>query len=101
MIGHAVLRDFFARASHRELNSLDLQSFAGKLAAHIRKEERQLFEGMQKLMSADELRANLDAALKGADVSQACDHPQRSHALASEAIVTAVPGLNPRLAGLI
>lgn len=76
---HAVLRDFFARASHRELNSLDLQSFAGKLAAHIRKEERQLFEGMQKLMSADDLAAlgaKLDAAL--ADVSQACTIPSEA-----------------------
>jgi hemerythrin-like domain-containing protein len=76
---HAVLRDFFVRASDRELNSLELRSFAGTLAAHIRKEERQLFEGMQKLISADELAvlgAKLDAVL--ADVSQACIIPSEA-----------------------
>jgi hemerythrin-like domain-containing protein len=76
---HTVLRDFFTRASDRELNSTALQSFAETLATHIRKEERQLFEGMQKLMSADDLAAlgaKLDAAL--ADVSQACIIPSEA-----------------------
>jgi hypothetical protein len=73
------LRDFFTRASDRELNSTALQSFAETLATHIRKEERQLFEGMQTLMSADDLAAlgaKLDAAL--ADVSQACIIPSEA-----------------------
>lgn len=73
---HAALREFFARASDRDLHLAALQSFAETLAAHIRKEERQLFEGMQKVMSADDLAAlgaKLDAAL--ADASQACIIP--------------------------
>jgi hypothetical protein len=53
-----------------------LGDFGQKLAQHIRKEERQLFEGMQKVMSAPELAAlgaALDEALK--DASQACALP--------------------------
>jgi hemerythrin-like domain-containing protein len=52
---HGVLRDFFARAQSRGLDRSALSSFAAKLAQHIRKEERQLFEGVQKVMSAAEL----------------------------------------------
>jgi hemerythrin-like domain-containing protein len=54
---HDVLRDLFSRASARELDSSGLGVLAGNLSGHIRKEERQLFEGMQKLMSAEELVA--------------------------------------------
>jgi hemerythrin-like domain-containing protein len=70
---HAILRDLFARASTRSLQTQELQSLAEKLARHIRKEERQLFEGMQKLMEPQELAAlgaALDEALKTA--AQAC-----------------------------
>jgi len=70
---HRLLRDLFARAQSRGLDRTALSSFATALAQHIRKEERQLFEGMQKLMSAGELEilgAALEAALKNA--SQAC-----------------------------
>lgn len=76
---HTVLRDFFASASARELNSTALQSLTESLAAHIRKEERQLFEGMQKLMTADDLAAlgpKLEAAV--ADASQACIIPSEA-----------------------
>jgi hemerythrin-like domain-containing protein len=73
---HRLLRDLFARAQARGLDRTALSSFATVLAQHIRKEERQLFEGMQKLMSAGELEilgAALEAALKNA--SQACILP--------------------------
>jgi hemerythrin-like domain-containing protein len=73
---HALLRDFFAGAQSRSLDRTALSSFAGQLAQHIRKEERQLFEGMQKVMSAAELEtvgAALDSALK--DAAQACMLP--------------------------
>ncbi|MGB7584708.1 MAG: hemerythrin domain-containing protein [Terriglobales bacterium] len=54
---HAVLRDFFARARLRALEQHDLAAFAVALSLHVRKEERQLFEGMQRLMSPKELEA--------------------------------------------
>jgi hemerythrin-like domain-containing protein len=73
---HALLRDLFSRAQSRSLDQTALASFATALVQHIRKEERQLFEGMQKLMSAAELEtlgAAVDAALK--DAIQACILP--------------------------
>jgi len=54
---HAVLRELFGRAVERSLDLKGLPVFVEKLAHHIRKEERQLFEGMQKVMSAQELAA--------------------------------------------
>lgn len=53
---HAVLRDLFARAASSSLNDPSLLAeFTTKLTAHIRKEERQLFEGMQSVLSPAEL----------------------------------------------
>jgi hemerythrin-like domain-containing protein len=74
---HTVLRSLFGRATTRNLQPQELKSFAEKLAQHIRKEERQLFEEMQKLMEPQELAAlgaALDEALQGA--TQACALPK-------------------------
>lgn len=73
---HAVLRDFFARAAARRLKITGLEEFVEKLARHIRKEERQLFEGMQRVMSASEL-ASLGLALNQElkEASKACILP--------------------------
>jgi len=73
---HSVLREFFAQSAGRSLDPEALQSLVEKLAQHIRKEERQLFEGMQKVMSEKEM-ANLGAALEAAlkAASQACILP--------------------------
>ena len=79
LVEHELLRDYFSRAKTRRLNTSDLAAFVEKLARHIRKEERQLFEALQKLMSAEELAsvgARLDAALK--DASQACILPSEA-----------------------
>lgn len=54
---HAALRDLFARACARQLDRPTLAAFVEQLAHHIRKEERQLFEGLQKVMSAEQLAA--------------------------------------------
>ena len=70
---HALLRDFFSRAAARTLDQQGLRSLGTKLVHHIRQEERQLFEQLQRLMSAQELAAlgaALDEALK--NVSTAC-----------------------------
>jgi hemerythrin-like domain-containing protein len=70
---HAMLREFFARAVARTLDAASLESYAEILVVHIRKEERQLFEGMQSLMSPQEL-ADVGAALEAAmkDCSKTC-----------------------------
>jgi hemerythrin-like domain-containing protein len=76
---HDLLRDYFSRARVRSLDRQSLGRFAEKLPQHIRKEERQLFEGMQKVMSAQELDAlgaALDAALQ--DASEACILPNEA-----------------------
>lgn len=73
---HGCLREFFALAAARRMSTQDLRAFADQLSRHIRKEERRLFEGMQKLMKPEELTklgAALDKVLK--DASQACILP--------------------------
>jgi hemerythrin-like domain-containing protein len=73
---HVVLRSLFARAGTRHLDRAGLAEFGEKLAAHIRKEERQLFEAMQERMAPEELAvigSCLEKAL--ADASLACFLP--------------------------
>jgi hemerythrin-like domain-containing protein len=64
---HARLRDLFARAGARKMKASDLEIFWQSLSAHIRKEERQLFESVQRILPADRLAAigaALEVALK-------------------------------------
>lgn len=82
---HAQLRDYFARATAGTLDASSLRSFAETLSSHIRKEERQLFEGMQERMGPDALAetgAKIDAILAAA--SQACIVPTESKLKADE-----------------
>jgi len=70
---HDWLRKSFAQAGARRLSAGDLPVFAQRLSDHIRKEERQLFESMQRLMKSTELAdlgMRLEAALK--DATQSC-----------------------------
>jgi hemerythrin-like domain-containing protein len=74
---HAWLRQHFARSEAKELTSEEISAFAGRLASHIRKEERQLFERMQVLMSPEDLTRmgqELDRALENA--AQICSSHQ-------------------------
>ena len=74
---HAVLREFFAKAEARNMSATELSAFGQRMSAHIRKEERQLFERLQQLLSQDELSRlgmNLEEALK--DAAQACALPE-------------------------
>jgi hemerythrin-like domain-containing protein len=76
---HAMLREFFARAVARTLDATSLESYAEMLVGHIRKEERQLFETMQSLMSPEALAtvgADLEAAMK--DWTTTCTMPDVS-----------------------
>ena len=73
---HALLRGTCERAERRSLSSADLLNFSRQLSTHIRKEERQLFERLQELLSSNELAhigEGLTDALK--TLSQACVIP--------------------------
>ena len=73
---HASLRESFGKAKGRAMSTESLPIFAQQLSAHIRKEERQLFERMQQLLSAKDLAeigTGLEDALKGA--AQSCALP--------------------------
>ncbi len=52
---HTLLRDYFALATERTMDPAKLHDFARKLSSHIRKEERELFEALQRLLTAEEL----------------------------------------------
>ena len=76
LVDHAALREDFARAENRSLSASELPAFAGRLSAHIRKEERQLFERLQDLMKPEELAElgkQLDSALR--ETRQVCAVP--------------------------
>jgi hemerythrin-like domain-containing protein len=76
LLDHFILRERFAEAEARTMSAADLSEFARRMSAHIRKEERQLFERMQELMSQEELALlghDLEEALK--DAAQACALP--------------------------
>ena len=54
-IEHGLLRRGVKRAEARDLTTSDIQVFAASLSAHIRKEERELFEAVQRGLSPEEL----------------------------------------------
>lgn len=69
IVDHAALRQLFSMAEARRMSAESLPAFAQRLSAHIRKEERQLFERLQQLMTSEELAAlgaHLESALKNA-----------------------------------
>ncbi len=76
---HVWLRERFARAEAESMSAAEVVELAQRLSAHIRKEERQLFERLQKMMNERELAVlgqELDVALREAE--QACILPARS-----------------------
>jgi hypothetical protein len=73
---HSGLRAMFADAAARQMSDASLLAVAQRLSTHIRKEERQLFEGLQEVLSAEELALmgqRLEEAL--ADAAQSCILP--------------------------
>jgi hemerythrin-like domain-containing protein len=79
VVDHAALRQLFSEAKARSISAESLPTFAQRFSAHIRKEERQLFERMQQLMSPPELASlgiRLEAALK--DGAQTCILPNEA-----------------------
>jgi hemerythrin-like domain-containing protein len=83
---HSGLRAEFAKAAAQELDIVNLHAFATHLSAHIRKEERQLFEDMQRLISPAEMQ-HIGAALEKelAAGTNACVLPTDSTRLRSQA----------------
>ena len=76
---HVVLREHFALAETCQMSATALSAFAQRMSAHIRKEERQLFERLQGLMTREDLTllgTQLEAALEGA--AQACALPNET-----------------------
>jgi hemerythrin-like domain-containing protein len=76
---HSILRENFSQAEKRGMSAETLSAFAQQLSAHIRKEERQLFERLQQLMTRAELATlgvKLEAALK--DAAHSCILPTRA-----------------------
>ncbi len=75
---HQQLSDFFGRAHAMTMDHSQLEEFSTLLSAHIRKEERQLFEALQSLMSTEEL-AKLGRALTAREQGAAsCRIPHTS-----------------------
>lgn len=76
---HQQLRAYFAQASAAKLDGQGVLRFAEKLSGHIRKEERQLFEELQKRMTPPmlaEIGEQIDHALGAAP--EACITPTES-----------------------
>lgn len=72
---HTDLRAAFAAANAHAISSDAVLALERRLSEHIRKEERQLFERMQQLMSAEELvrlGKELDLAWKEFPVTESC-----------------------------
>jgi hemerythrin-like domain-containing protein len=79
---HEALRGYFTKACERKFDRESLQTFGETLSRHIRKEERQLFEGMQKRLSSkamSKMGGALDRAL--AQAVEACLLPNEKTTL--------------------
>jgi hemerythrin-like domain-containing protein len=73
---HSKLREAVVLAESGSMSARDLSRFAQCLSAHIRKEERELFQRLQELMTEEQLAfvgKQLDSSLEGA--AQACALP--------------------------
>jgi hemerythrin-like domain-containing protein len=70
---HESLREHFGRAEQGAMKQIELGTFAKLLSAHIRKEERQLFEVLQKRMPPEELTSLGDELARALeDAEQVC-----------------------------
>lgn len=75
---HATLRALFAKACARSMTEPELREFARQLSAHIRLEERELFEALPREVSPATMArmgAEIEAALAAAP--QVCVTPKR------------------------
>lgn len=76
---HRQLREYFAQSAAGALDRAGVRRFAETLSGHIRKEERRLFEELQKCMPRErleEIGRQIDHVL--ADAPQTCITPTES-----------------------
>jgi hemerythrin-like domain-containing protein len=67
------LREHFLHAARGTMDQGELESFAKLLSGHIRKEERQLFEAMQKRLPPEEMKSlGVELAQALEDAVQVC-----------------------------
>lgn len=74
---HLWLRECYSGAEAQTMSAADLSALTQRFSAHIRKEERQLFERLQQLLTPQQLMAlgpQLEDALK--ESAQACAVPK-------------------------
>ncbi len=70
---HQRLREYFAHAGRGTATQGELETFVKLLSSHIRKEEQQLFEAVQKRMRPEELKSLGDELARALeDAVQAC-----------------------------
>jgi hemerythrin-like domain-containing protein len=70
---HSRLREHFLHAARGTMDQGELESFAKLLSGHIRKEERQLFEAMQKRLPPEEMKSlGVELAQALEDAVQVC-----------------------------
>ena len=70
---HELLRKYFVHAGQGTMDQGELATFVELLSGHIRKEERQLFEAIQKQMRPEELKSlGNDLARVLEDAVQVC-----------------------------
>jgi hemerythrin-like domain-containing protein len=77
---HVELRRYFALAAARTMSIVDLHEFSETLTRHIRREERELFERLQRILPPEELvelGVQLDAAILNATHSCALPKQKR------------------------
>ncbi len=80
---HQTLRRYFRGAAAKKLDSSALQALAQALSSHIRKEERQLFEEMQKLMppaQMAEIGTGVEDYLRSSGAGAVCALPKTGKA---------------------
>lgn len=79
---HKTLREDFRLAESRAMSGSNLSDFARRLSAHIRKEERRLFESLQELLGQEEM-ARLGSRLAESleDAAHACILPNETTTL--------------------
>jgi hemerythrin-like domain-containing protein len=68
-VEHERLREYFVNAQNGEIDEGGLAIFAALFSAHIRKEERELFEVLQQLLRPEEMKSlghELECALEEA-----------------------------------
>lgn len=81
---HVWLRETFSHAQGGELSGAEVSQLAQRFSEHIRKEERQLFERMQALLTSEELTVlGTELARSLSETDETCILPTQATRLRS------------------